>query len=98
MTFENMLRGTSTLARCATRRMASVRICCCTNGSGPMEIDLVSLKDREQIGGLTALRLAASRKNKGEDLPVATSTRPETSKSSTILRRTNGMLKSLLRW
>ena len=30
------------------------------NGAGPMEIDLVNLKDREQIGGLTALRLAAS--------------------------------------
>jgi hypothetical protein len=37
------------------------------NGEGPMELDLVNLKDREQIGELTKIRLAASsRLNKGE--------------------------------
>jgi len=29
-------------------------------GAGPMEIELVNLKDRERLGGLTSIRLAAS--------------------------------------
>jgi hypothetical protein len=32
-------------------------------GAGPMEIELVNLKDRERLGGLTSIRLAASYKN-----------------------------------
>jgi hypothetical protein len=62
MTLENMLRGTSDLAAMSDtvygiRKDRTLY----ANGDGPMEIDLVSLKDREQIGALTSLRLAASR-------------------------------------
>jgi hypothetical protein len=62
MTLENMLRGTSDFAAMCDqaygiRKDRNLS----ANGDGPMEIDLVSLKDREQIGALTSLRLAASR-------------------------------------
>ena len=62
MTMENMLRGTSDLAAMCDQiygirkdRVLYAR------GAGPMEIEIASLKDREQIGELTTLRLAASR-------------------------------------
>jgi hypothetical protein len=62
MTLENMLRGTGDFAAMCDQvygirkdRLAWA------NGAGPMEIELVALKDREQIGSLTRLKLAASR-------------------------------------
>jgi hypothetical protein len=62
MTLENMLRGTSDLAAMCDQAygIRKDRVLY-ANGDGPMEIELVSLKDREQIGELTTLRLAASR-------------------------------------
>ena len=61
MTLENMLRGSSDLgAMCDQAYGIRKDDALYANGAGPMEIDLVNLKDREQIGGLTALRLAAS--------------------------------------
>ena len=61
MTLENMLRGTSDLgAMCDQAYGIRKDDVLYANGAGPMEIDLVNLKDREQIGGLTALRLVAS--------------------------------------
>ena len=64
MSLENMLRGTSDFgAMCDQAYGIRKDMLLYANGSGPMEIDLVSLKDREQIGGLTSLRLAASRKS-----------------------------------
>ena len=75
MTLENMLRGTGDFgAMCDQAYGIRKDMTLYSNGNGPMEIDLVSLKDREQIGGLTSLRLAASRKNKadaGISLPVS---------------------------
>jgi len=65
MTLENMLRGTSDFgAMCDQAYGIRKDMNLYSNGSGPMEIDLVSLKDREQIGGLTSIRLAASYKVK----------------------------------
>lgn len=61
MTLENMLRGSSDLgAMCDQAYGIRKDDALYANGMGPMEIDLVNLKDREQIGGLTQLRLAAS--------------------------------------
>jgi hypothetical protein len=67
MTQENMLRGTSDFAAMCDqiygiRKDRNLY----DNGDGPMELDLVNLKDREQIGELTKIRLAASRKRVGE--------------------------------
>jgi len=68
MTQENMLRGTSDFAAMCDqiygiRKDRNLY----DNGEGPMELDLVNLKDREQIGELTKIRLAASsRQSKGE--------------------------------
>ncbi|VVB52990.1 Uncharacterised protein [uncultured archaeon] len=57
-----MLRGTSDLgAMCDQAYGIRKDRVLYANGDGPMEIDLVSLKDREQIGQLTTLRLAASK-------------------------------------
>jgi hypothetical protein len=65
MTLENMLRGTGDFgAMCDQAYGIRKDMNLYANGSGPMEIDLVSLKDREQIGGLTNLRLAGSYKTK----------------------------------
>jgi len=65
MTLENMLRGTGDFgAMCDQAYGIRKDMNLYANGSGPMEIDLVSLKDREQIGGLTNIRLAASWKTK----------------------------------
>jgi hypothetical protein len=63
MTLENMLRGTGDFgAMCDQAYGIRKDMTLYENGAGPMEIDLVSLKDREQIGGLTSIRLAASHK------------------------------------
>ncbi len=70
MSLENMLRGSSDLgAMCDQAYGIRKDMSLYDYGSGPMEIDLVSLKDREQIGGLTNLRLAASYKKDGMDYP-----------------------------
>ena len=62
MTQENMLRGTSDLAAMCDQIYGLRKDrALYANGAGPMEIDFVSLKDREQIGQLTSIRLAASR-------------------------------------
>jgi hypothetical protein len=72
MTLENMLRGTSDFgAMCDQAYGIRKDMTLYANGNGPMEIELVSLKDREQIGGLTSIRLAASRKEKGETFPAS---------------------------
>ncbi len=72
MSLENMLRGTSDFgAMCDQAYGIRKDMTLYANGSGPMEIDLVSLKDREQIGGLSNIRLGASHKNKGESFPVS---------------------------
>ena len=75
MTLENMLRGTGDFGAMADQAYGIRKdMNLYANGAGPMEIDLVSLKDREQIGGLTALRLAASCKpkaDKGIALPAS---------------------------
>jgi AAA domain/RepB DNA-primase from phage plasmid len=72
MTLENMLRGTSDFAAMCDQAygIRKDRILY-AKGAGPMEIDIENLKDREQIGGLTTLRLAASHKNQGEDFVVS---------------------------
>jgi hypothetical protein len=65
MTLENMLRGSSDFgAMCDQAYGVRKDMSLYANGNGPMEIELVSLKDREQISGLTSLRLAASYKLK----------------------------------
>jgi hypothetical protein len=65
MSLENMLRGTSDFgAMCDQAYGIRKDMNLYANGSGPMEIELVSLKDREQIGGLTSIRLAATYKVK----------------------------------
>jgi hypothetical protein len=72
MTLENMLRGTGDFgAMCDQAYGIRKDMTTYENGNGPMEIDLVNLKDREQIGGLTSLRLAASRKQEVSVLPVS---------------------------
>jgi hypothetical protein len=40
-------------------------------GAGPMELELVNLKDRERLGGLTTIRLAATYKKPGVLFPVS---------------------------
>lgn len=72
MTLENMLRGSSDIgAMCDQAYGLRKDMLLYQHGAGPMEIDMVNLKDREQLGGLTALRLAASRKVEGESFPVS---------------------------
>jgi hypothetical protein len=67
MQLENMLRGTSDFgAMCDQAYGIRKDDALYANGSGPMEIDVVSLKDREQIGGLTSIRLASSYKKDGD--------------------------------
>jgi AAA domain/RepB DNA-primase from phage plasmid len=67
MQLENMLRGTSDFgAMCDQAYGIRKDETLYANGSGPMEIDVVSLKDREQIGGLTSIRLAASYKRESD--------------------------------
>lgn len=71
MTLENMLRGTGDFAAMCDQ-VYGIRKDRATyaNGNGPMEIQLANLKDREQIGELTSLRLAASRKSTGSIFPT----------------------------
>src|SRR5262249_29418554 len=65
MTLENMLRGTGDFgAMCDQAYGIRKDMNLYANGSGPMEIELVNLKDREQIGGRTSVRRAASWKSK----------------------------------
>jgi hypothetical protein len=72
MTLENMLRGSSDLgAMCDQAYGLRKDMGLYSNGSGPMEIDIVNLKDREDIGGLTSLRLAAKYMKPGEAFPAS---------------------------
>ncbi len=64
MTLDNMLRGTSDFgAMCDQAYGIRMDEHLYSRGAGPMEIELVNLKDRERLGGLTSIRLAASYKN-----------------------------------
>jgi hypothetical protein len=66
MTLENMLRGTSDFgAMCDQAYGIRVDEHLYNRGAGPMEIELVNLKDRERLGRLTSLTLAASYKKPG---------------------------------
>jgi hypothetical protein len=61
MTLENMFRGTGDYTAMfdqayGLRKDRKLE----RNGAGPMELDMVSLKDRESVGYLANLRLAAS--------------------------------------
>jgi hypothetical protein len=72
MTMENMLRGTSDFAAMCDqiygiRKDRNLY----DNGDGPMELDLVNLKDREQIGELTKIRLAASSRQSKSEAPTS---------------------------
>jgi len=72
MTLENMLRGSSDLgAMCDQAYGIRKDMGLYANGGGPMEIDLVDLKDREDVGTLTSIRLAASYKKPGSIFPVS---------------------------
>src|ERR1700685_3790161 len=66
MTLENMLRGTSDFgAMCDQALGIRMDDHLFNRGAGPMEIELVNLKDRERLGGLTSIALAASYKKPG---------------------------------
>jgi hypothetical protein len=72
MTLENMLRGTSDFgAMCDQAYGLRVDEHLYNRGAGPMEIELVNLKDRERLGGLTSVRLAASYKKPGAIFPTS---------------------------
>ena len=72
MTLENMLRGSSDLgAMCDQAYGIRKDMGLYANGAGPMEIDMVNLKDREQIGGLASIRLAASYRKGDATFPVS---------------------------
>jgi hypothetical protein len=72
MTLENMLRGTSDFgAMCDQAYGIRVDEHLRNRGAGPMEIELVSLKDRERLGGLTSIRLAASYKGPRDICPTS---------------------------
>jgi AAA domain/Bifunctional DNA primase/polymerase, N-terminal len=72
MTLENMLRGTSDFgAMCDQAYGIRVDENLYNRGAGPMEIELVNLKDRERLGGLTSLTLAASYKRPGAISPTS---------------------------
>jgi len=61
LNLENALRGTSDFgAMCDQAYGIRKDEKKYKNGAGPLEIELISLKDREQIGGLTSIRLAAT--------------------------------------
>jgi bifunctional DNA primase/polymerase-like protein/AAA domain-containing protein len=71
MTLENMLRGTGDFAAMCDQAYGIRKDrTLYANGNGPMEIQLVSLKDREQTGELTSLLLAASRKSTHSIFPT----------------------------
>lgn len=66
MTLENMLRGTSDFgAMCDQAYGIRLDVHLYNRGAGPMELELVNLKDRERLGGLTSIRLAATYKKPG---------------------------------
>jgi hypothetical protein len=70
MTLDNMLRGTSDFgAMCDQAYGIRMDEHLYNRGAGPMEIELVNLKDRERLGGLTSIRLAASYKTAGAIFP-----------------------------
>jgi hypothetical protein len=70
MTLDNMLRGTSDFgAMCDQAYGIRMDEHLYNRGAGPMEIELVNLKDRERLGGLTSIRLAASFKRPGDIFP-----------------------------
>jgi hypothetical protein len=72
MTLENMLRGTSDFgAMCDQAYGLRLDDRLYNHGDGPMEMDLVNLKDRERLGGLNTLRLAATYKKPGTIFPVS---------------------------
>jgi hypothetical protein len=72
MTLENMLRGTSDFgAMCDQALGIRMDEHLFNRGAGPMEIELVNLKDRERLGGLTSLTLAASYKKPGAISPTS---------------------------
>jgi AAA domain/Bifunctional DNA primase/polymerase, N-terminal len=67
MTLENMLRGTSDFgAMCDMAYGIRKDKVLYNYGSGPMEIEFVNLKDRERVGDLSTIRLAASYKQPGD--------------------------------
>jgi hypothetical protein len=72
MTLDNMLRGTSDFgAMCDQAFGIRMDEHLYNRGSGPMEIEVVNLKDRERLGGLTSVRLAASYKKPGAIFPAS---------------------------
>jgi AAA domain/Bifunctional DNA primase/polymerase, N-terminal len=72
MTLENMLRGTSDFgAMCDQAYGIRMDEHIFDRGAGPMEIELVNLKDRERLGGLTSLTLAASYRKPGALFPTS---------------------------
>lgn len=61
MTLQNMLRGSSDIgAMCDQAYGIKKDERLYANGTGPLEVEIANIKDREQLGGLTRLRLAAS--------------------------------------
>jgi hypothetical protein len=72
MTLENMLRGTSDFgAMCDQAYGIRLDVHLYNRGAGPMELELVNLKDRERLGGLTSIRLAATYKKPGVIFPAS---------------------------
>jgi AAA domain/Bifunctional DNA primase/polymerase, N-terminal len=72
MTLENMLRGTSDFgAMCDQAYGIRLDVHLYNRGAGPMELELVNLKDRERLGGLTSIRLAATHKKPGVLFPAS---------------------------
>ena len=72
MTLQNMLRGTTDFgAMCDQAYGIRMDEHLYNRGAGPFEIELVSLKDRERLGGLTSIRLAASYKKGGKAFPTS---------------------------
>jgi hypothetical protein len=72
MTLDNMLRGTSDFgAMCDQAYGIRMDEHLYNRGAGPMEIELVNLKDRERLGGLTSVRLAASYRKPGAIFPIS---------------------------
>lgn len=72
MTLQNMLRGTTDFgAMCDQAYGIRMDEHLYSRGAGPMEIELVNLKDRERLGGLTSIRLAASYKKPGNVFPTS---------------------------
>ena len=72
MTLENMLRGTSDFgAMCDQAYGIRLDVRLYNRGAGAMELELVNLKDRERLGGLTSIRLAATYKKPGVIFPAS---------------------------